>query len=223
MQNLIDTLVAGGIVMVPLLGFSLLSIGLIIERLVFWSRVNRRQRRVVQETLSLFQHDPVAVVDTLKRHADLPIARIFLEAFEVSYNLSPVGFRLALESATQAEIPLLRRFNTAFDIVISAAPLLGLLGTILGLIRSFSSLQLGDLGASNAAAVTGGISEALVSTAAGMAVAIFTLIFANLFRGFYRRQLALIQEQGGQLELLYLCRYEQAHGYQHQMVGSERS
>ncbi|MEB3214084.1 MAG: MotA/TolQ/ExbB proton channel family protein [Leptolyngbyaceae bacterium] len=211
MKRMIDVFVSGGVVMIPLLIFSLLAIALIIERLVFWSRINRRQRRVVREMLSLFQHESDSTVPRLKQNANLPIVRIFLEALEIP-DLSPVGFRLALESATQAELPLLRRFNTAFDIIISAAPLLGLLGTILGLIRSFSSLELGDLNASNAAAVTGGISEALVSTAAGMAIAIFTLIFANLFRGFYRRQLALIQEYGGQLELLYLRRYEEEHG-----------
>ncbi|MGK7889370.1 MAG: MotA/TolQ/ExbB proton channel family protein [Leptolyngbyaceae cyanobacterium] len=211
MKRMIDLFVSGGIVMVPLLLFSLLAIVLIVERLAFWSRLNRRQRRIVREMLVSFQEDAESTVPKLKRNADLPIVRIFLEALEIP-NLSPAGFRLALESATQAELPLLRRFNTAFDIIISAAPLLGLLGTILGLIRSFDSLELGDLNASSAAAVTGGISEALVSTAAGMTIAIFTLIFANLFRGFYRRQLALIQEYGGQLELLYLCRYEEEHG-----------
>jgi biopolymer transport protein ExbB len=209
MQQAMNTLATGGIVMIPLLIFSILSVVLIIERLLFWSKTNRRQRRVVRETLSLFEHDSSAVVAKLKDNADIPIARIFLEALEETRSLSPTGFRLALESATQAEIPLLRRFNTAFDIIVSASPLLGLLGTILGLIRSFSSLELGDIGASSATEVTGGIGEALVSTAAGMAIAIFTLIFANLFRGLYRRQISLIQEYGGQLELLYLCRYEQ--------------
>jgi biopolymer transport protein ExbB len=218
MKLIIDLFVSGGVVMIPLLIFSLLAIALIIERLVFWSRINRRQRRVIRAMLLSFQDDPESTVPKLKQNASLPIIRIFLEALEIS-DLSPVGFRLALESATQAELPLLRRFNTAFDIIISAAPLLGLLGTILGLIRSFSSLELGDLNASNAAAVTGGISEALVSTAAGMSIAIFTLIFANLFRGFYRRQLALIQEYGGQLELLYLRRYEEEHGRDGQSPG----
>jgi biopolymer transport protein ExbB len=107
----------------------------------------------------------------------------------------------------QAELPHLRRFNTIFATIISVAPLLGLLGTILGLIASFDALQLGDVGA-NAGAVTGGISEALVSTAAGLVVAIGTLIFANLFRGLYKRQIALIQEYGGQLEILYETHYE---------------
>jgi biopolymer transport protein ExbB len=109
---------------------------------------------------------------------------------------------MALASAMQAELPHLKRFNTVFATIISVSPLLGLLGTILGLITSFDALQIGDI-AANASAVTGGISEALVSTAAGLTVAIFTLLFANLFRGLYRRQMALIQEYGGQLEILY--------------------
>lgn len=206
---LFDTLQAGGIVMVPLAIFSVLAVALISERLRFWLRIQRRQRRLVREVLGLYQHQPEMVLPRLRQNADLPIARIFLEALAIE-RLSPQGFQLALESATQAELPGLRRFNTAFDIIIGAAPLLGLLGTILGLIRSFGSLQLGDIGSESAISVTGGISEALVSTAAGLTVAILTLIFANLFRGFYRRQLAQIHEYGGQLELLHLCQYEAA-------------
>ena len=103
---------------------------------------------------------------------------------------------------------MLKRFQNIFDTIISLSPLLGLLGTVLGLIASFSSLNLGDVGGSQTANVTGGISEALVSTAAGLVVAISTLIFANTFRGMYQRQMALIQEYGGELELLYRRRYE---------------
>ena len=88
------------------------------------------------------------------------------------------------------------------------SPLLGLLGTILGLITSFASLNIGDVGGSRTANVTAGISEALVSTASGLIVAIFVLLFANTFRGLYLRQTARIQEYGGQLELLYRRRYE---------------
>jgi biopolymer transport protein ExbB len=121
---------------------------------------------------------------------------------------TPEEFRLALESETQAEIPVLKRFNNIFETIITIAPLLGLLGTVLGLITSFASLNLGDIGGSKTANITGGISEALVSTASGLVVAIFTLMFANTFRGFYLRQIARIQEYGGQLELLYRRRYE---------------
>ena len=197
---------AGGIVMWPLLIFSLVAIALIIERLVFWVRLNRRQRPVMQDILRIYRQTPVDVYAKLRQNVNLPIARIFLEALAIE-GASPKQFHLALASAMQAELPHLRRFNTVFATIISVSPLLGLLGTILGLITSFDALQLGDI-AANANLVTGGISEALVSTAAGLVVAIGTLLFANLFRGLYKRQVALIQEYGGQLEILYETYYE---------------
>lgn len=196
---------AGGIVMWPLTLFSLVAIALSVERIVFWGRINRNQRQRVQRILSTYRRTPMDVFDVLRENIHLPIARIFLEALELE-KPSPRQFRLALESASQAELPILKRFNTIFQTIITVSPLLGLLGTILGLIRSFDAIEIGGIG-SNAEVVTGGISEALVSTAAGMVVAIFTLLFANLFRGLYKRQIALLQEYGGQLELLHEGHY----------------
>ncbi|NEP59831.1 MAG: MotA/TolQ/ExbB proton channel family protein [Symploca sp. SIO2G7] len=199
---------AVGVVAVPLLIFSVVSVALIAERLLFWFRVNRRQRRVVRDTLRMYRQDPVKSINYLQQNADLPIAKIFLEALELDHP-NPEEFRIALESAAQAELPSLKRFNSIFDTIIGISPLLGLLGTILGLMTAFSSLRVGDVGGSSTAEVTGGISEALASTALGLVVAIITLFFTNMFRAFYQRQLALIQEYGGQLELLYRRQYEQ--------------
>ncbi|NJN10384.1 MAG: MotA/TolQ/ExbB proton channel family protein [Richelia sp. RM1_1_1] len=199
---------AGGVVMIPLLGFSVLALALIVERISFWVKVNNRQTKVVRDVLNLYRrNNVVGAIDGLRKNADLPIARMFLTALELE-EPTPEEFRLALESEAQAEIPLLKRFQNIFDTIISLAPLLGLLGTVLGLIGSFASLNLGDVGGSQTASVTGGISEALVSTAAGLVVAIFTLMFANAFRAMYQRQMALIQEYGGELELLYRRHYE---------------
>ncbi|MEL6354649.1 MAG: MotA/TolQ/ExbB proton channel family protein [Cyanobacteria bacterium J06627_28] len=192
---------AGGIVMWPLLVFSIAVLILTIERAVFWLRIRRRQRPLIKRVLTLYRDDPSAAIALLKKSLSFPIARIFLEALEVE-AASPNQFRLALEGGTHAEIPLLKRFSSVFQTVIAIAPLLGLLGTILGLIRSFSAVQIGEMGA-NADAVTGGISEALVSTAAGMVVAIFALAVFNIFRALYRRQLSLLQEYSSQLEILY--------------------
>lgn len=204
---------AGGVVMWPLLGFSILAIALIIERAIFWARINKRQRRVIREVLNLYRlENVVTAIERLKQNADLPMARIFLAALELE-RPTPEEFRLALESEAQAEIPVLKRFNTIFETIISVAPLLGLLGTVLGLIASFASLNIANVGASQTAGVTGGISEALVSTASGLVVAIFTLLFANTFRGLYVRQMASIQEYGGQLELLYRRLYERGETY----------
>lgn len=205
----INLFLLGGVVMWPLLGFSLLAVALILERVIFWWRITRRQERVVRDALNLYKRDPQAAFQSLERHTDLPLARIFLAALELE-RPNPEEFRLALESAAQAEMPLLKRFNTVFETIISLSPLLGLLGTILGLIASFASLRIGDVGGNNTVGVTAGISEALISTASGLVVAIFTLLFANTFRGLYRRQIALIQEYGGQLELLYRRRYERS-------------
>lgn len=202
-----EFLVAGGIVAIPLVGFSLLVVALIIERIIFWSRVKSRQYRVVKEVLRIYRADPIVAIARLKQNGDLPIARIFLEALELE-EATPTEFRLALESAAQAELPLLKRFDSFFQTIITASPLLGLLGTILGLMQSFSALKLGSVGSTDTVAVTGGISEALISTVMGIVVAVFTLVFANSFKAFYQRELAFIQEYGGQLELLYRRLYE---------------
>ncbi|HLO85952.1 MAG TPA: MotA/TolQ/ExbB proton channel family protein [Nostocaceae cyanobacterium] len=199
---------AGGIVMWPLLGFSVLTMALVGERVSFWVKVHQSQPKVIREILNLYRLDNVvSAIETARKNADLPMVRIFLAALELE-EPTPEEFRLALESEAQAEIPLLKRFTVFFDTVVTLAPLLGLLGTVLGLITSFASLNVGDLGGTKAGNVSSGISEALVSTATGLIVAIPTLFFANTFRGVYQRQIALIQEYGGELELLYRRRYE---------------
>ncbi len=208
-MQLAQLMVGGGIVMVPLLLFSIVVIALVAERLWFWTRNHRRQKAVVKRVLDLVAADNVyEALVVLKQNLNVPVARIFYAALKLD-EPTPDEFRLALESEAQAEMPTLKRFTTVFDTVINVAPLLGLLGTVLGLIASFASLNLSDIGGSQTAGVTGGIGEALISTAAGLVVAIITLLFANMFRSFYQRQLAYIQEYGGQLELLHRRAREQ--------------
>ncbi|MDS3862285.1 MotA/TolQ/ExbB proton channel family protein [Thermosynechococcaceae cyanobacterium BACA0444] len=197
---------AGGIVAYPLLVFSILTVALSVERIIFWFRVYSIQPKVIRRVLIDYQENPGQVMKTLTSHRDLPVCRIFTRALGFSYNhehLSPTQMHTILESAAQAELPILRRFSTVFTTVIAVSPLLGLLGTVLGLMRAFSSLSLGNFDGTQVAGVTGGVSEALVSTVMGLVVAIVALLFANLFRSFYRRQLAFIQESLGQLEVLY--------------------
>lgn len=212
-QNLFE---AGGVVMWPLLLFSVLAGALMIERAKFWLKIGKRQNRVVREVLNLYRLDNlVSAVDKLQKNVDLPIARIYLAGLQLE-RPTPEKFRLALKSEAQAEIPILKRFQPVFDTIIGLAPLLGLLGTILGLIRSFAGLNIGDVGGTKTGAVTAGISEALVATASGLIVAIFVLLGASIFRGLYQKQITMIQEYGGQLEILFLDRYEQHDRYEQQ-------
>lgn len=207
-MGLLDLFFSGGVVMWPLLGFSLLATTFILERGLFWQQIYRQQDTLIQKALVLYSQQPEAAIDLLHKHTKFPITRIFLAALTLE-QATPEDFRLALESAAQSEIPLLKRFNTVFETIIGVAPLLGLLGTILGLMKTFSSLRLGEAAGESATNVTAGIGTALVSTAAGLLVAIATLLFTNLFLGLYRRQRAAIEAYSGKLELLYRQYYRQ--------------
>ncbi|MEL7141841.1 MAG: MotA/TolQ/ExbB proton channel family protein [Cyanobacteria bacterium J06643_4] len=206
-MGIIELFQSGGVVMWPLLVFSILAMTLIFERGLFWLRLYRQQDRFILQVLSTYSTQPQDAIARLRQHTDFPIARIFLSALTLEQG-TPEDFRLALESAAQSEMPLLKRFNTVFETIIGVAPLLGLLGTILGLMESFSSLQIGS-GGESASNVTAGIGTALVSTATGLLVAIATLLFANLFLGLYRRQRSAIEAYSGKLELLYRQYYRQ--------------
>ena len=110
-----ELFVAGGVVMWPLLGFSVVALALIVERVRFWYRVNTRQAKVVREILNLYRMDNVVgAIEKSRQNADLPIPRIFLAALELE-EPTPEEFRLALESEAQAELPILKRFNTICD------------------------------------------------------------------------------------------------------------
>ncbi len=211
-KELQKIIIAGGVVMIPLCIFSIIAATLIIERLVFWSKILTYQPRLVQEVIKIYRSNlqvgdlEARLISFLQKNRDLPIGRIFLMALELD-RATPEEFKLALETAAQGELPKFKRFNTMFETIISISPLLGLLGTILGLMQSFASLKIGDIGGTNTLNVSAGISEALISTAAGLIVAIVALFFNNMFKGFYREQLGIIQQYGGQLELIYTRRY----------------
>jgi biopolymer transport protein ExbB len=208
MNDAIALLRAGGIVMIPLLLFSITAIGLIVERSLYWSRIIKRQPKMMQRVLMLYQENSVGeAIALLKKNIDLPSARILLSALSLD-RPTPEQFNLAMKAEAQAEIPGMKRFTNIFDTIVGLSPLFGLLGTVTGLIISFSSLNIGSVGGSQTAGVTGGISEALVSTASGLVVAIFNLFAVSIFRGFFTRQTALIEEYANRFELIYDRRYE---------------
>jgi len=116
----------------------------------------------------------------------------------------PEVFRLALETSANEELATMRRGEKILEAVIALSPLLGLLGTVVGLINSLGSIQLNDLGVGDATAGTAlGIGEALISTAAGLIIAIVSLAFYRLFQGFVFGQAKMFQLAGNELELLY--------------------
>ncbi len=197
MNNLFTS---GGFVMWPLLLCSIASLSCILERLFYWSVINWHNKNTLEIIFEKLIKYPDGLMKFLKRNNNYPLAKIIIKANDYK-NQDSESFHLALTYAIQSSIKDIKKFDNLFSTIITVSPLLGLLGTILGLIKSFSLLDLGK-GDINSIGVTGGISEALVSTAAGLIVAIFTLLFANYFKSQSNNHIFLIQEYTAKIELL---------------------
>ncbi|MGB7443586.1 MAG: MotA/TolQ/ExbB proton channel family protein, partial [Coleofasciculaceae cyanobacterium] len=117
---------------------------------------------------------------------------------------TPETFRLAMEAAGDKEFIQMRKGDKLLETIIAVAPLLGLLGTVTGLIATFGNLNIGGSGsAADASKAAAGIGEALLTTAAGMIVAIIALLIFRTFVTFQSRQIDYFAEVGNELELIY--------------------
>ena len=150
----------------------------------------------MEELLQLVERREFAKAIDVGRKVDLPAARVLTAGLEHRNPSLPK----ALEVAAQAELPVLKKRLTILDTIITLAPLLGLLGTITGMISSFGIMSEAGLGQPHA--VTGGVAEALIATAAGLLIAILTLIPYNYFSNRAERELEEIEYYGSRLELL---------------------
>ena len=197
MNNLFNS---GGFVMWPLLVCSITSLSCIFERFYYWGIIDWHNRNTLEIIIEKFMSHPNDSIKFLRQNKIYPLARILIRVTDYK-NLDSESFHLALTYAIQSSIKDIKKFDNLFSTIITISPLLGLLGTILGLIKSFALLDLGK-GDINSVGVTGGISEALISTAAGLIVAIFTLLFANYFKSQSNNHISLIQEYAAKLELV---------------------
>lgn len=204
-MNIADIFVKGGIAMWPLLLLSILALSTIIERVWFWWKILSHEREIAGRVLEAARRDWIAAADIARKHVNQPIGRFLNSALELN-RPTPEVFQLALEASADEELAAMRRGDKILEAAIALSPLLGLLGTVVGLIASLSSIRLGDLG-TDGAGVTLGISEALISTAAGLIVAITSLAFYRLFQGFLFGQAKLFRQSGNELELLYRKEY----------------
>ena len=192
--NFVAILIKGGLVMVPLLTSSVLSLAVIIERLLFWRRFSRHEDGAT--ILSLVVAGHLAQAMQMARASRHPVARVLLAGLEHQYPAPS----MAMQAAAQAELPRLKRYLPILDTIITLAPLLGLLGTITGMINSFGIVSEAGLGQPQA--ITGGVAEALIATATGLTIAILTLVPYNYFRGKAEAFTDLMEERATRLELM---------------------
>jgi biopolymer transport protein ExbB len=180
----------------------MLSIGTIFERLWFWSTILRSERKTADQILEAARRDWDEATHFARLASKQPMGRFLYTPLRLA-NKEPEIFRLALEASADEELNTMRRGHKILEAVIAIAPLLGLLGTVLGLIRSLGSIRLGDVGTSSMSGVPLGISEALISTAVGLIVAIASLAFYRLFQGLLFHQARIFRRTGNELELTY--------------------
>jgi biopolymer transport protein ExbB len=193
MAQVLAVIVKGGIVMIPLLICSLISLALTIERILFWAKL--KSREVLREILTHVEQGEFDQALKLGKTSQQPIARV-MAAGIAHRNPAPAK---AMEAAAQAEIPVLKRRLGVLDTIVTLAPLLGLLGTVVGMIGSFDVMA--DVGIGQPHAVTGGVAEALIATATGLLIAILTLVSYNYFTARAEREMDQMEHFSSSLEL----------------------
>jgi biopolymer transport protein ExbB len=193
MAQVVAVIAKGGIVMIPLLICSLISLALTIERILFWAKL--KSREVLREILTHVEQGEFDQALKLGKTSQQPIARV-MAAGIAHRNPAPAK---AMEAAAQAEIPVLKRRLGVLDTIVTLAPLLGLLGTVVGMIGSFDVMA--DVGIGQPHAITGGVAEALIATATGLLIAILTLVSYNYFTARAEREMDQMEHFSSSLEL----------------------
>ncbi len=189
--------------MIPLLGLSIATVACAAERGWFWFQFLRQEDRIVHDVLEAARVDLDKAAAIASQAQFLPIGRYLLAALKLK-KPTPETFRLALEAAGDKEFIKMRKGDKLLETVVGLSPLLGLLGTVTGLITTFNNINIGGGGAGDGATkAASGIGEALIATATGMIVAIIALVFFRIFVTLQSQQVDYFSEVGSELELIY--------------------
>src|SRR5258708_5935603 len=169
--------VKGGPVMWPILAFAIAAVAVLGERSFWWWRETRkRDPKKREQLLAALEHSDVETARKLSEGSKDPVIRMIHHSLDHPHTSLPV----ALQMAAGIELERAGRFLNVMDTLVTLAPLLGLLGTVTGLMRAFLKVGSAEL---SVTAVTGGIGEALIATACGLGIAIVSLIPLNFFSG----------------------------------------
>lgn len=173
-MQVFSIIVKGGYVMYPIVACSVIALAVFIERWYVLRHLRERVRkylRVVRKTLS--QEDLKGLLEVSTRYQN-PASRIILAGLRKYFSGRPREAREAMETVASFELPFFERRLSTLVVVANISPLLGLLGTVTGMIRTFTVIA--AVGVGKPTEMAGGISEALLTTAAGLSVAIPTVV-----------------------------------------------
>lgn len=195
-----DFFVKGGPVLWPLVACSLVSLTITLERMLFWWRTERSNRLGAAALEELFEHTEKGQFTqalAIGQSRNTAILRVLTAGLKHRHY----GLTENMEISANDEIARMKHGLSALDTIITMAPLLGILGTVFGIIRSFHVLGLDDIQSS--AAVTRGVAESLINTAAGITVALLTLIPFNALVSKVQRETRRLEQTIAQFETAY--------------------
>ena len=195
---MIEIFIKGGPVMIPLLGCSILALTVILERTFFWIREDlRRNQPLVDRALELCRAgDWDAVKEEVAGSKDYIIKILVSGILHRDFSMTK-----AMETASADEIKRMRQYLGVLDTLITVTPLLGIFGTVIGIIASFE--MLGSTGIENPQAVTEGIAQALITTAAGLGIAILSVFPYNYFNSRVENAAMAVEKYATSLEIVY--------------------
>lgn len=171
----VEFFIKGGPIMYPIAVVTLFAVGIFVERLVWWTRLSaRRSPRQLEAVYEALESGNLTKAIEQAAKSKDPVVRMIHHGL----NHRHTSMQGALEVAAGQELQDAGRFLSAMDTIVTLAPLLGLLGTVTGIMGSFTSIGGSELAAEK---VTGGIGEALIATAAGLGIAIGTLVPMNYY------------------------------------------
>lgn len=178
-MEIFDVIRQGGILMWPIMICSVVALAITIERFFALRRATIDTREFMDTMRTVLRQNRIQEAVEICDEVDGPIARI-TKAGILKHNRSKEDIREAIEDAGHLEIPRLERYLSAMATCANIAPLLGLLGTVQGMIKAFAQIQ-HLKGQVNPSDLAEGIGNALITTAAGLSVAIPTLVAYNYF------------------------------------------
>jgi biopolymer transport protein ExbB len=195
---MMNIFIKGGPVMYPLLACSIIALTVIIERSIFWMIEGMRgNRALVERVLQLCQKgDWEGVKEKVAGSKDFVIRILVSGILHRDFSMAK-----AMESAAAEEIKRMRRYMAVLDTMITVAPLMGIFGTVLGIITSFELL--GASGIEHPQAVTAGIAQALITTASGLGIAILSVFPYNYFNSRVENAVLTIEKYATSLEIVY--------------------
>jgi biopolymer transport protein ExbB len=200
---MLELIVAGGPVMIPIILLSVLALGLIIERAVAFSRARERRTDLLPWVLGELGKGRGTVLAEELGESPSPEAAVLREGV-LARSTAPEERELRMQARAQKELDRLERFLPWLSSLANVETLLGLLGTVTGMIRSFLALRIS--GIADPAVLAGGISEALITTAAGLMVAIPCLVTYHVLIQAADRITARVETAATELQLFYAQR-----------------